>query len=75
MVRSTKEVFAIIILHIVLLLFIGTQRVDTKLRRGVSHPPDFITRTLGALNKIVEEDWRREMQREREEELKVSELP
>jgi len=41
----------------------------------VSHPPDFITRTLGALNKIVEEDWRREMQREREEELKVSELP
>ena len=32
--------------------------------------PDYITRTTGALNKIAEEHWRRQMEKELEEEKK-----
>lgn len=55
---------------IIIVLNVNSCRVDTHLDNKSSVLPDYITRTTGALNKIAEEHWRRQMQQELEEEKK-----
>ena len=51
-------------------------RVDTHHKKGVWRPSHcgFTARTLVALHGIVEQDWKREMQKERELEEQVCDV-
>lgn len=47
---------------------LNANRVDTHHRKGGRpHRPDFTARTLTALHGIVELDWKREMEKERQQ--------
>ena len=46
----------------------------TRFESKMEHPENFTSRTMGALNKIAEEHWKRQMQQEQKEEELVSSL-
>ena len=47
-------------------------RIDSRpLLKAAALPADFITRTTGALSKITEEHWRRQMREEQKQEEEV----
>ena len=49
-------------------------RVETHFESKWKRPDNFTSRTIGALNKIAEEHWKRQMQQEQKEEQLVSNL-
>lgn len=49
-------------------------RVVTHFDSKIEYPDDFTSRTMGALNKIAEEHWKRQMKHEKKEEELVSNL-
>lgn len=49
-------------------------RVETHFESKRERRDNFTSRTLGALNKIAEEHWKRQMQQEQKEEQLVSNL-
>lgn len=49
-------------------------RVETHFESKWKRRDNFTSRTIGALNKIAEEHWKRQMQQEQKEEQLVSNL-